>query len=345
MTVRTDVYNPYGIYAPLVPGRVIVEARERHKLRRMLDQLDAEVSHFPHQDALTLWVRSWSATFRRATHATEFYVGLKIQIVTLLQRQLVDALPLRQGGEIVRVPLDRNALLGSDGHIYGSSFLSLVFAQISIEARQRSPLDLNSSLPFTTIPHGPARFLIRWLEELGIERDDFGITAAAARLEEPRLPLNESHAARIARLRAAREARAALAQEEAAPRFSEAHAMADAVEAQVNRRVAQYRRDIEAEIATLDQLIQESRERCRHLLEEMGRRREQLHNLSEEMIQLENDVAELERQIEERNQGWFGGLIGIIASIGITVALNTGLPGSHMAVHSTGGQFGMSIPF
>ncbi len=133
----------------------------RTQLRAELTGIAEILRQCPGTDSVTTASARWHANFSAALnlHAVEDE-RLLSTFTALLQDLLVDDLG-------ARLPLDENALLGSDGHVYGSIPLRLHLYHSKEPYKYRSPLDPENRATFVTTPHILATHLVRWLQRRG----------------------------------------------------------------------------------------------------------------------------------------------------------------------------------
>ena len=169
---------PYG--SPVNPASSASSAtsavQQTAQIRKMLNDLRADLNAIQTvldvcddmPDALSHEIRQWHANFTRALKERGGASAKRESDEERLNRIL--STQLEQMQEMLRdpltnTPLDREAILGSDGETYGFKALCLAIAQLPATLRNRSPLHPNDPAIFTKRNHPLARHMVGFLEK------------------------------------------------------------------------------------------------------------------------------------------------------------------------------------
>lgn len=154
--------------APIAPLQKppSVQSAPRRKLLADLDRVAAFFN--PNlQDSLSPIIQQWHANFTKALRERRDK-GLQESDDERLNRIL--GIHLKQLQQLLvdpltNTPLDSQAVLGSDGKIYGYKSIHLCMARLPPELRQRSPLHPNLEAPFTIRRHPLIQHMVGFLRE------------------------------------------------------------------------------------------------------------------------------------------------------------------------------------
>ncbi len=334
---------------------VILTARLRRELLQKLDQLDQTLLHFNQQDRLTQIIRAWKDAFRAVVNTDAFTTEIKDRFFNQLKESLVDALPCQVSeGSIIYPPLDDEALLGSDGFVYGKKWLSILWKQLPEQLRTRSPLNPEQPTPFSVQPHEPARFLVRWLHDSGVYEPLAQLEQMYAQQRDQMPPLpglaqpSQGLQERLNRLKQKTAAVNHQVDQESRQKLSEQKSLfqkeLDAKRQILNGKITEDNEEFKAEVAALLLQYTEAETATQQLLVAIEKVKGSLASCSQELAELEDATLRLEQEVASSKQDGMKAVWAVAASIVITIVLNQLLPGAQVLLQSSSASIGLVIP-
>ena len=277
---------------PQIPAVApIDEVRETAFRRRIyveLQRLQDILIDNPMDDEMTESIRVWVGEFKSALLLRRVEAQIVFdEFVPLLQELLRDP--------IYHAPLDKKALLGSDGYTYGKITLTVYLASIPEEERHRSPINgENPGNLFTTEPHPFAREMVKWLEEherllhnLEMENAYQNLVAQG---RVPVIPTRETERMRMMRERFLERRRRRQDRREGLL------GQLDALRAERDREIQQLFGNIQNHI---DQLHQNNQQRLAAIQEEMIEQEVEDIDINQERERLQHVNDELQERLHE----------------------------------------------
>lgn len=250
----------------------------RRQLQGELHEIKEKLDHFGGEDPVTQYISKWRDDFEKALRVPDIEPVIEAYI-TLMKEAIIDSI-------LPELPLDEDALLGSDGRAYNKKVLCLLMHKLSDRDRNRWLQELGGEGGFTTQPHEVARHMVRWLARHGvdmttpdIDEEYFNLSDDEKRVLIPNEMNNLVH-----------QIRAGIAQEQ---RLEE-----DAIE-WLEAGIDQLEQKINVEMAKREGMIEQMEEGISRRLDEVERQREQTRNaINERIEQLDREIhqAEEERQ-------------------------------------------------
>lgn len=136
---------------------LLIETAHRRRIQADLLKLQDLLDKAP-TDPLSNLLRKWHTSFWKAFN-TKGAVDLVVekQFLDLLKEILIDP--------ISRKPLKEEAVLGSEGQTYNLETLQFFQASVEEPFKNRSPLDVESSVPFSFSPHPILREFLLFLNK------------------------------------------------------------------------------------------------------------------------------------------------------------------------------------
>ncbi len=135
----------------------------RRKLQIDLKEIEKALFSVTNGDRLTDALQRWHQDFLFAVRREDNVESVEKFFISAAQGTLLDA--------ISNIPLDEEALLGSDGRVYSKKSLIVHFFKYPPGPVCRSPLEPENPLPFTVSPHFPARAVAKWLKKQNALRE------------------------------------------------------------------------------------------------------------------------------------------------------------------------------
>jgi len=147
-------------HSQIVEGNSI-QYRETILRRRLITELNTVEQMYNSvqtKDLLSSEILFWRDNFRDALNTHSNISSIYEKFTVLLQNILVDSLS--------QIPLDEQALLGSDGFCYSYKAICLLEYSLPEKYRSRAPSDLENpnQSPFTTAPHPLVAHMVKWLK-------------------------------------------------------------------------------------------------------------------------------------------------------------------------------------
>jgi hypothetical protein len=141
----------------------------RTRLSAEVAAIGDALQQWPHNDDFKRSIATWHARLFIAMELKNVDPqSILDRFIPLLQEILVDsAFSQEVNGEPRWYPLREDALLGSDGNVYGTIPLRLYLYDSSEPYKYRSPLNPEDETAFVTQPHHLAAHLARWLQRHG----------------------------------------------------------------------------------------------------------------------------------------------------------------------------------
>jgi hypothetical protein len=297
--VQMHMPEPMAVDAPppLPPGAL------RRQLRAELEGIERVLAESPFHDEKTELIRAWRQRFVEALRLVPNEEEVLQEYIPLMQRLLCNP-----GG---RVPLDEDAVLGSDGRTYGQMYLDVYRASVAAAYRNRSPVEHNNPRELAPTPHPVVRHMIGWLRDHGALRFSAGLRARHAQLLPQIREMDRQE--RIERIRARQAAlneREAAQREENVREFEQGiDARFNAMQEEINRRLAPLNERLGGVQAGVDAQAAQgdaARARLRARLDAMAERRRQMQAGVDAAA--EEDQAGIDRihaRIEELLRGGF----------------------------------------
>ncbi len=158
MSSHLSISNHSPITTPIDEVR---DTAFRRRIYVELSRMEGSLTSSTMRDEMTESLKVWQQQFKAAMRLRRLDARLIFdEFVLLLQELLRDP--------IYNAPLDKKAVLGSDGHTYGRMTLTVYLASIPEEERHRFPINReNPELSFITVPHPIVKEMVKWLEEHG----------------------------------------------------------------------------------------------------------------------------------------------------------------------------------
>ncbi len=144
-------------FSPVNPTEDLVrQTAIRRQLICELYTLREAISSSGFSDDMTRQLDEWHTNFSNALRSYSDERQVLSAYIGLLQNILRDPVTL--------APLDKQAVLGSDGYTYGSLSLAVYKLGTSEEYRKRSPMNPNNPESLCTRPHPVVRSMLDWVE-------------------------------------------------------------------------------------------------------------------------------------------------------------------------------------
>lgn len=329
--LKKPLKEPQGFHAYLLSNlpavAVLRKVRMKHYLCQFLRELKTKLDASTFTDTTTNTIKSWHANFVEALRLEADPLDeIYNEFTKTLQRIL-------QGPKFM--PLDSEALWGSDGNTYGTKALKVILSGIfPIELRHRPPFDPNSPEYFYTQPHPVASYLVTWFEE------HHGPLPGAKEVEEQ---FNEIEVGAMPIIPDARKARwrqiqdqkavqdvafaamrndaavdpAVLAAEkeldDLAQEFKQVKAEEDARVEAMERVRAENLGAIRIAIQVHNEEIQNLDEANDELRKELNDLQADVDQVKREVVQLRIAVNETKKALEEREKGWLKSMLTSVA--------------------------------
>lgn len=250
------------------------------ELTRIKDLLDGSLLG----DEKTQQIRLWQERFFLSLRLNIDVQAIQDEFIGLLQEILVDP--------IAQVPLDEEAVLGSDGITYGGMSLTVYIHSVSEELRQRSPLNSQNPATFLSSPHPIVRHMIRWLRDhhalLRSEEMErvYGVLMEQRRVDEAAIR-NNTRMNRIRRIRERQEQR-------------ELETIQSPLNRELQRTTTELAQTIQEQFIPIHQQMQNSAERHFETLSSLEQRdQQQTERLQVRVEQLHQETSELEQQNQQ----------------------------------------------
>lgn len=341
----------------------LMETSLRRRMRADLSALNDLLNDRQTNDEMTNLIRLWHQNFIMAISLKADDQEILSEFIKLLQEMLIDPL--------FHAPLDENAYLGTDGHVYGEMSYEVWKHSAQEEHKNCSPMNPLSGILFTKVPHPIVRHLIQWLknynallhsEDLERNYQHLQVQKRMKKIERLKNRKEQLHQEKVNKRQEADKRIQDLANELSVEILQPFKALHDEVKGhsdRISEKIEEINTQDERDRSDLTKALTEVESKIKKLKIEIHAQREKIQEVNGDISEAKKTNIELQlaidctrKAIEKQKKGWILGVLKIagvigasgLATWGITAAIGS-LPSVAVLPSGNGAQLSVTALF